>query len=550
MADLQCHAASLARPRHPAFLIGATNCRDHHDVAVPCITKCAMIERIGTQGHETISLPNPNATVVIQTLLAAGNKAPMIAEIGVGIGATTLVMAALLDNAGELHLYDFNPKVDELLADLTKVGFTNIRGFGNTNRHWDSYNWTLSRMILDGKRDVYDYIYIDGAHTFGVDALAFVLCDRLLKPEGYLEFDDYSWSFSKSHWMQDIRDQFMTDEQACTPQVKMVVDLFLNGNAEYTSVQPNRLYRKAASHAAACGVAPKVELIEWRGQRFRVIEHPAVTAALTEFRSAFEAGTLQFFDAALASCDRMVDVGAHVGLMSLYAAGRVSEVFAFEASPTNFKLLSQNVAVNEPLRDRMRLFGYGLGDRDQRVLLYRKGIADSGSSIFRTVERGAMVNGEPEATVELRDANTALRELGINGRTLLKIDIEGAEYLVVPAIAALLAEAKPFLHLSFHPFNLVVSDDEYLNALMRIQRSLLIAEPLASYRYMYFYVEDRWHIIERSDRMIFLREYLLRAKPVPRIMTPQYGFIDAIGFSDVALPALNGAAPMTLPAHG
>src|SRR5437764_14797386 len=128
-----------------------------------------MIERIGTPGYETVSIPNRNAAAVIQALCSAGNDTPVVAEIGVGIGATSLAIAALLDNRGELHLFDFEAKVDELVSDLAGGGFTNIRGFGNTDRHWDSYNWTLGRMILDEKRNVYDYIYIDGAHTFVVD---------------------------------------------------------------------------------------------------------------------------------------------------------------------------------------------------------------------------------------------------------------------------------------------------------------------------------------------------------------------------------------------
>src|ERR1700693_1119213 len=138
-----------------------------------------MIELIGTPGYETVSTPNPNAALVLQSLRDVGNEAPVVAEIGVGIGATTLAIAALLENQGELHIYDFQAKVEALASDLAAVGFSNVRGFGNTDKHWDSYNWTLGRMLLGEHHEVYDYIYIDGAHTFTVDALAFVLCDRL-----------------------------------------------------------------------------------------------------------------------------------------------------------------------------------------------------------------------------------------------------------------------------------------------------------------------------------------------------------------------------------
>ncbi|MBV8400280.1 MAG: hypothetical protein JOZ17_16295, partial [Acetobacteraceae bacterium] len=114
------------------------------------------------------------------------------------------------------------------------------------------------------------------------------------------------------------------------------------------------------------------------------------------------------------------------------------------------------------------------------------------------------------------NADAGLRSIGVTGRTLLKIDIEGAEYLVVPAIAALLAETKPYLHLSFHPFNLVAGEDEYLNAVLRLRRGLQIAEALAPYRYMYFFDQGQWQCITGPDRMTLLRHYLLQPKLVPR----------------------------------
>jgi hypothetical protein len=39
----------------------------------------------------------------------------------------------------------------------------------------------------------HDYVFLDGAHTFAIDALTFFLTDRLLKIGGHFDFDDYSW---------------------------------------------------------------------------------------------------------------------------------------------------------------------------------------------------------------------------------------------------------------------------------------------------------------------------------------------------------------------
>jgi len=273
------------------------------------------------------------------------------------------------------------------------------------------------------------------------------------------------------------------------------------------------------------------------GRSFRVVRHPLAQAAAAEFCSGFEEGTLRFFDAILPGCTRMVDFGAYVGFTALYAATHVDAVFAFEPSPINHEILARNVAANPELAAHIHLFRHGLGARDEQVMLYAKGVADSGATIFRDVERGSVVSGAPEAAVALRNAADVLREIGLDDRTLLKIDIEGAEYAVLPAIAPLLAEHKPWLHVSFHPFNLVAGTDAYQSTLLRLRCAMTAAELLAPYRYMHLYSGGGWCTIGPADRMDFLRQYLLSAKPVPRVATPQYGFVHAVAFSDAALPA-------------
>jgi FkbM family methyltransferase len=272
------------------------------------------------------------------------------------------------------------------------------------------------------------------------------------------------------------------------------------------------------------------------GRAFRVVDHKLAVAAAREFCSGFEEGTLRFFDAVLPRCTRMVDFGAYIGFTALYAATHVDTVFAFEPSPVNHELLARNVAANPELASRIRLFRHGLGARDEDVTLYAKGAADSGSSVFREVERDRVLSGQPDAVIPLRDAAAVLREIDIDSRTLLKIDIEGAEYEVLRVIAPLLAEYKPWLHVSFHPFNLVAHGDAYHNALLRLRCALSAAEALAPYHFIHLYADGGWCTIGPTERMDFLRQYLLSAKPVPRVATPQYGFVHAVAFSDDPLP--------------
>jgi len=269
---------------------------------------------------------------------------------------------------------------------------------------------------------------------------------------------------------------------------------------------------------------------------FNIVSDPVALDGAAEFTSGFEEGTIRFFDLVLPRCDRMIDFGAYIGFTALHAASRGVEVHAFEPNPAAHDLLVRNVAANPDLAPHMHLHRLGLGPRDETAILYAKAHADSGASLHQTIERGSVIQGIPAATVQLRDAAAVLRELGLDRRSLLKIDIEGAEYQVLPAIAPLLAEARPWLHISFHPFNLTHADDAYRTELLRLRGMLDVAEALAPYRFLHVFSGDGWETVEADDRLEFLRHYLLRAKPVPRIRTAQYGFINAVAFSVLPLP--------------
>jgi FkbM family methyltransferase len=271
---------------------------------------------------------------------------------------------------------------------------------------------------------------------------------------------------------------------------------------------------------------------------FNIVNDPVAVHGATEFTSGFEEGTIRFFDLVLPHCERMIDFGAYIGFTALHAASRGVEVYAFEPNPAAHDLLVRNVAANPALAPRMHLFQHGIGPRDENATLYAKAHVDSGASLHQTIERGSVMLGTPAATIRLRDGSSVLRDVGVDRHTLLKIDIEGAEYQVLPAIAAVLAEAKPWLHVSFHPFNLTHGGDPYRTELSRLRGMLDATEALASYRFLHVFTRGAWETVEAGDRLEFLRHYLLRAKPVARVRTPQYGFIDAVAFSELELPAV------------
>jgi hypothetical protein len=200
-------------------------------------------------------LSDPKATSHIvarlERLFPGADKNKLrIAEFGIWKGGTSACFAKFLGNAGELHLFDFADNVATVKATLNAEGHGNVTAWGCSYRHLDSYNWPL-RLILERQPDLrFDYVYIDGAHTWAIDALTFLLCDLMLNVGGYVEFDDYNWKLRGSSLdpakVPAVAEQY-TDEQIDDAQVKAIVDLLVRRKPNYRQVRKNRIFQKTAA---------------------------------------------------------------------------------------------------------------------------------------------------------------------------------------------------------------------------------------------------------------------------------------------------------------
>ncbi len=181
----------------------------------------------------------------------AASGCRMYAELGVYEGDTALAIATSLDGHGELHLFDFEDRVDAVAARLRQAGHENVFAHANSRRLLDSYNWSLMQLLQESRAPIFDYVFVDGAHTWAHDALAFFLIDRLLQPGGYIDFDDYTWTLRNSPSMNPAAfpevERLYTDDQIDTAQVALVVDLLVKPDAAYEEVVPNKIFRKRAA---------------------------------------------------------------------------------------------------------------------------------------------------------------------------------------------------------------------------------------------------------------------------------------------------------------
>ena len=174
--------------------------------------------------------------------------ARMIAEIGIYQGHTSLEFAKYLNSAGELHLFDYADRVETVRKQIAAAGFQNVKTFGASYKLLDSYNWCLAKLIEQHSDPIYDYIFLDGAHTFAIDALTFFLADKLLKVGGHIDFDDYYWTLGKSPSLRPemfpLTGKMFTREQIDAEQVKMIVELLVRRSGRYDEVVENKIFKK------------------------------------------------------------------------------------------------------------------------------------------------------------------------------------------------------------------------------------------------------------------------------------------------------------------
>ena len=140
-----------------------------------------------------------------------------------------------------------------------------------------------------------------------------------------------------------------------------------------------------------------------------------------------------------------VDVGANIGALTLVAAKRLAKgrVLAFEPVPQIFEQLSRNVALND--LSRVTLFNIGLFDRAGSLPMYRK----------QDIQFGLINEGVPslfsnegdreEVTVPLRRFDDVAHEFGLEHLDVMKIDVEGAEAMVLRGAEASIRRFRPVI---------------------------------------------------------------------------------------------------------
>ncbi|HUF10570.1 MAG TPA: class I SAM-dependent methyltransferase [Rhodothermales bacterium] len=164
------------------------------------------------------------------------NQPEAILELGFAHGVSTCYMAATLSEMGRGTIVsidleparDRKPNIEDLLERIGERDRVEV--FYEPT----SYTWRLMKFLEEDPSARFDLCYVDGAHSWFVDALAFFLVDRLLKPGGWIIFDDLDWSYATSPSLKNLEwVRNMPPEEQETAQIRKIYELLVKAHPNY-----------------------------------------------------------------------------------------------------------------------------------------------------------------------------------------------------------------------------------------------------------------------------------------------------------------------------
>jgi predicted O-methyltransferase YrrM len=164
----------------------------------------------------------------------------LVLELGTAYGASATYIAAALEANGHGRLIS----VDRAASPYDPRPLLEASGLSSwvtlVAREDSSYNWFLKEEIerlsdADGNCEpVYDFCYLDGAHNWTIDGLAFFLVEKLLKPGGWLLLDDLEWSYASSP--SGAEEPFpLSPSERRSPHMRSVFDLLVRQHPSFST---------------------------------------------------------------------------------------------------------------------------------------------------------------------------------------------------------------------------------------------------------------------------------------------------------------------------
>lgn len=162
-------------------------------------------------------------------------------------------------------------------------------------------------------------------------------------------------------------------------------------------------------------------------------------------RGAWEPESFEFLETYLTQDDVYIDIGAWVGPTAMFAAKKSKKVICFEPDPIAYNVLTQNIRGNQ--LKNIDYFNVAVAHYNGTSTMSSAGktLGDTMTSLVTDH------TGKDSFQTLVMSWNRIVEYLDLESVKMIKIDVEGAEFELIPSMIPYLKKYKPVLWLSIHP---------------------------------------------------------------------------------------------------
>jgi FkbM family methyltransferase len=206
--------------------------------------------------------------------------------------------------------------------------------------------------------------------------------------------------------------------------------------------------------------------INIRGHRMRLAHRDSSNLGLTlkMLLGVYETGTTLLMERILKPGMVVIDVGAHVGYYALLAArlvGQEGRVYAFEADPANYRLLSENIELNS--YSNLHAFSQAVTDHSGQLSFFLSPFGSDRNSLYAENTGGGAREVQVTA-IALDEFIASVREAQID---LIKMDIEGAELAALEGMKETIKRTVRLI-VEYSPLSMREKPEQLLNKLSEL----------------------------------------------------------------------------------
>lgn len=216
---------------------------------------------------------------------------------------------------------------------------------------------------------------------------------------------------------------------------------------------PAELFDRAVSHLTSRVGTPAYWYWRWNGEKpLRLASHTVpirISSYLGDYREVrffeeYETEEMADILTELSADDVFLDVGANIGIHSLFAAQVADDVYAIEPHPVNASYLLINSDRN---RADVAVYSCALSDESTYVGLSgpRGGLlADGSAALSHHDLPSKQGSGDPSNRIFVRTerGDDLIDDRGLRCPTVIKIDVEGEEERVIDGLSETLTDER------------------------------------------------------------------------------------------------------------